>query len=245
MSGATEDARGGPVIGVTGSELAVTYGPWKKRAAVVATAYLDAVARAGGVPIVLPAAAGLAESVAGRIDGLLLTGGTDLDPALFGGQRHPMTQKPDPGRDRFELDLLDAATRRGLPVLAICRGIQVVNVWRGGSLHQHLPDIGANPDHQAEPGTYGRHRVRIDATSQLGAIVGEPDIEAPTSHHQAVDRIGAGLRPCAWSDDDIVEGLEDPEAPYLIGVQWHPEMGDDPVLFESLVAAARDPVPSG
>jgi gamma-glutamyl-gamma-aminobutyrate hydrolase PuuD len=187
---------------------------------------------------VLPAA-GAAEAVVSRIDGLMLTGGSDLDPSLFGAEAHPETLRPDPARDHFEIGLLEAAAASGLPVLAICRGIQVVNVWRGGTLHQHLPDIGADPDHLGEPGVYGSHRVRVESSSRLGAILGAPVLDVPTHHHQAVDRIGAGLHACGWSSDGVVEALEDPDARYLVAVQWHPEMGDDPSLFESLVAAAR------
>ena len=192
--GADDPAGRSPVIGTTGGELVVSYGPWKEPAAMVPTDYLHAVARAGEIPVVLSPSAGSAETVAGRIDGLLLTGGADVDAALFGAERHPLAQRPDQDRDRFELGLLDAVTRRGLPVLAICRGIQVVNVWRGGTLHQHLPEVGASLDHLAEPGAYGRHRVRIETESRLGAIVGRSDVDVPTHHHQAVDRIGAGLR---------------------------------------------------
>lgn len=230
----------GAVIGIAGAELVVAYGPWKERAAMVPADYLHAVARAGGIPVVLSPTAGAALALTARIDALMLTGGADLDPALFAAVHHPETQKPDAERDRFEFELLDAAARRGLPVLAICRGIQVVNVWRGGTLHQHLPDVGASPDHLGEPGAYGRHRVRLDQGSRLGGILGRPEAEVPTHHHQAVDRIGAGLVPCAWTEDGTVEGLEDPDAPFLVAVQWHPEAGDDPVLFESLVAAAAD-----
>jgi gamma-glutamyl-gamma-aminobutyrate hydrolase PuuD len=228
-----------PVIGITASELVATYGGvWKERSSLVPAEYVHAVARAGGVPVVLPAA-GAAEAVVGRIDGLMLTGGSDLDPALFGAEAHPEALRPDRARDQFEIGLLEAAAASGLPVLAICRGIQVVNVWRGGTLHQHLPDIGADPDHLGEPGVYGSHRVRVEPSSRLGAILGAPVLDVPTHHHQAVDRIGAGLRASGWSGDGIVEALEDPDARYLVAVQWHPEMGDDPSLFESLVAAAR------
>ncbi len=228
-----------PIIGITASELVATYGGvWKERSSLVPAEYVHAVARAGGVPVVLPAA-GLAEAVATRIDGLMLTGGGDVDPALFGAEAHPEAGKPDLLRDQFEIGLLEAASAGGLPVLAICRGIQVVNVWRGGTLHQHLPDIGADPDHLGEPGVYGSHRVRVEPRSRLGAILGAPVVDVPTHHHQAVDLIGDGLRASGWSGDGIVEALEDPDARYLVAVQWHPEVGDDPSLFDSLVAAAR------
>jgi putative glutamine amidotransferase len=227
-----------PVIGITAGELTATYGSWTERCTLLAADYVHAVARAGGVPVVLAAADGIASSVASRIDGLVLSGGADLDPDLFGALPHPEAQHPDRRRDRFELDLLDAVVYRGVPVLAICRGIQVVNVWRGGTLHQHLPDIGASPDHLGPPGAYGIHRVRLDPASRIGALLG-PEIEAPTHHHQAVDQLGTGLQACGWSDDGMVEALEDPSVPLLVAVQWHPEAGKDPRLFEHLVEAAR------
>lgn len=230
-----------PVIGLVGGELLVTYGPWRERAAMVPADYLHAVARAGGVPVVFSPTPGAAAALITRIDALVLTGGADLDPTLFGAERHPEAQKSDPVRDRFEFELLEAATDRGLPVLAICRGIQALNVWRGGTLHQHLPDIGASPDHLGPAGAYGQHRVSLDPASGLRTIVGRDVLDVPTHHHQAVDRVGAGLVPCAWAEDGTVEGLEDPDAPYLVGVQWHPEAGEHPELFESLVAAAAAP----
>jgi len=227
-----------PVIGITAGELVASYGVWKERASLVPADYIHAVANAGGVPVVLSPVAGIADALAERIDGLMLTGGVDVDAGLFGAERHPRAQRPDPTRDRFELDLLDAAEERGLPVLAICRGIQVVNVWRGGTLHQHLPDLGADPDHMAVPGVYGRHRVRVDPASRLGAIVRREELDVPTHHHQAPDRVGSGLVASAWAIDGTVEGLEDPSSRYLIAVQWHPEMDEDLTLFSSLVAAA-------
>ncbi len=232
-------AERGPVIGITASELTATYGDWTERCTLVPTDYVRAVARAGGIPVVLAAVDGAARSVADHLDGLVLTGGTDVDPDVFGAPRHPQAQRPDRRRDRFELDLLDAAADGGLPVLAICRGIQVVNVWRGGTLHQHLPDVGASPEHLGPPGGYGTHRVRLDPASRLGALLGA-ELDVPTHHHQGIDRLGSGLRACGWSGDGIVEALDDPELPFLVAVQWHPEAGDDPRLFERLVEAARD-----
>jgi putative glutamine amidotransferase len=231
----------GPVIGITAGELVARYGVWKERASVVPADYVHWVARAGAVPVILSPVPGAAGSMTDRVDGLLLTGGADMDPVRFGAAPHPEAQRPDVERDQFELDLLDAAAERGLPVLAICRGIQVVNVWRGGTLHQHLPDVGAHADHLATPGAYGSHRVRVDPASRLGAILGRDELDVPTHHHQAVDRLGEGLVATAWADDGFVEGLEEPERDYLVAVQWHPEMGDDPSLFESLVAAAAQP----
>jgi gamma-glutamyl-gamma-aminobutyrate hydrolase PuuD len=235
----TEKPRFGPVIGITAGELVASYGVWKERASLVPADYIHSVADAGGIPVVLSPVAGIAEALIRRIDGLVLTGGADVDAGLFGAERHPKTQRPDTVRDEFEIALLDAAVARELPVLAICRGIQVLNVRRGGTLHQHLPDIGADSDHMEVPGTFGQHRVRIDPASQLGAIIGLAEESVPTHHHQAVDRIGKGLVASAWADDGTVEALEDPQLRFLVAVQWHPEMGDDRSLFEGLIAAAQ------
>jgi len=228
-----------PVIGVATGELVASYGVWKEKAALVPADYLDAIARAGGIPVVLAPVDGAADQLIELVDGLVLTGGADVDSALYGEERHPEAQRPDQARDRFEIELLEAATARNMPVLAVCRGIQIVNVWRGGTLHQHLPDVTGHTDHMALPGTYGVHRLRIDPDSRLGAIIGRSAAEVPGHHHQAPDRIGEGLVASAWADDGIVEGLEDPALQFFVAVQWHPETGDDPTLFEGLVAAAR------
>ena len=233
-----DPTRSRPVVGITAGELVASYGVWKEQASLVPADYIHAIARAGGVPVVLSPVAGIADALVERIDGLVLTGGVDVDPSLYGAERHPKTQAPDTVRDSFEIELLDAAVARELPVLAICRGIQVLNVRRGGTLHQHLPEVVGNRDHMEAPGTFGRHRVRIDPASQLGGIIGLAEEDVPTHHHQAVDRIGEGLTASAWADDGTVEGLEDPALRFLVAVQWHPEMGDDPSLFEGLIAAA-------
>jgi putative glutamine amidotransferase len=231
-------SRSGPVIGITAGELIATYGVWEERASLVPADYVHAIAAAGGIPVILSPVAGIADALVERIDGLVLTGGVDVDAALYGAERHPKAQAPDTVRDSFEMALVDAAVARELPVLAICRGIQVLNVRRGGTLHQHLPDVVHNRDHMEAPGTFGRHRVRIDPASQLGAIIGLPEQDVPTHHHQGVDRVGEGLVASAWADDGTVEGLEDPAIRFLVAVQWHPEMGDDPSLFQGLIAAA-------
>lgn len=236
---------GAPVIGITAGELVASYGPWKENASIVPADYVHVVANAGGVPIVLSPSPGTAEALVERIDGLVLTGGVDMDAELYAQERHPKAQPPDRVRDDFELALLDAAAARDLPVLGICRGIQVVNVWRGGTLHQHLPDVVHHREHMAVPGTYSDHPVRVDAASRLGAILGRSEVAAPGHHHQAPDRIGTGLVASAWAEDGTVEGLEDPAHRFLVAVQWHPEVGEDPALFDALVAAARGEIRTG
>jgi gamma-glutamyl-gamma-aminobutyrate hydrolase PuuD len=228
-----------PVIGITASVLVASYGPWKEKAALVPVEYIDAIAAAGGIPVVLSPVAGISEALIEVIDGLVLTGGVDVDASLYGAERDPKAQRPDALRDEFEISLLELAVARELPVLGICRGIHVLNVQRGGTLHQHLPDVVANDSHGPTPGAYSQHRVRIDPTSQIGGIIGKVEEAVPTHHHQAVDQIGEGLVASAWADDGTVEALEDPAHEFLVAVQWHPEMGDDPTLFDHLIAATN------
>lgn len=229
-----------PVVGVTAGEHDARWGAWSARAVLLTSAYVRAVEAAGGVPVVLPPAPGAAPRLVGRLDALILTGGADVDPARYGQTPHPETRVADPARDRFELELAAAASDAGLPLLAVCRGAQVLNVARGGTLHQHLPDRDGEVEHAAAPGSYGRHRVRIEPGSRVGgAMGGAVEAVVPTHHHQGVDRPGTGLHPSAWADDGTVEALEDPTAPFLVGIQWHPEQGEDMSLFAALVRAAE------
>jgi putative glutamine amidotransferase len=226
-----------PLIAVTGSDQAARWGAWDEVATLVPSAYMRAVKEAGGVPAVVAPTAE-ADEIAARVDGVVLTGGGDVDPALYGEQPHPQTQQPDPERDTFEMSLIDACTSRGVPVLAVCRGLQVVNVARGGTLFQHLPDTVGTSVHLPTPGSFGRHWVQVEPTSHLGRIVGRERLEVPTHHHQGIDKIGKNLLPTAWAEDGIVEAAEDPDLEFLVAVQWHPEAGGDRRLFEALVAAA-------
>jgi putative glutamine amidotransferase len=227
------------VIGITASEHVASWGVWKEETALVTVAYVRSVADAGGIPVVLAPVPGTAAALVERIDGLMLTGGSDVDAARYGAARHPKTQAPSVERDEFELEILAAALACGLPVLAICRGMQVLNVARGGTLTQHLPDVVHNDSHMSVPGTYGRHRVRIEPSSQVGGIIGRDDAVVPTHHHQGLDALGEGLVASAWADDGTIEAVEDPAVAFLVGVQWHPEVGDDPSLFAAFVTAAE------
>ena len=199
--------------------------------------------------MLLPPLPGIARAAA-RLDAVVLSGGGDLDPAGYGAGPHPQTTRVCPERDRAERALLSAALAGGVPVLAICRGLQMLNVTRGGTLHQHLPDVVGHDEHAAAPGTFGEHEVRVDPASRLGAILGPPGpggelrLTVPTHHHQAIDRLGRGLTATAWASDGTIEAVEpDPAQPdsgqFLIGVQWHPEADDDLRLFQALIAAAR------
>ena len=172
------------------------------------------------------------------LDALVLSGGSDVDPGRYGAPAHPTTDAPREERDAAELALLEAALERDMPVLAICRGSQLLNVARGGDLVQHLPDVLGHDEHRHTPGAFADHEVAIEQDSRLGRILGE---RAPVKshHHQGFGRIGGGLREVAWADDGTLEALEDPDRRFLLGVLWHPEEGEDAALFEALVEQAR------
>lgn len=228
-----------PIIGVTAYEEPARWGEWVREAALLPSSYLRSIERAGGVPVLIPpqeTLRGLA-TLMRQLDGLVLAGGSDLDPALYGAQRHPKTGPAHPRRDRFELALARAAIEADLPFLGICRGLQVLNVARGGTLIQHLPEAVGHHEHRPAPGKIGTHRVRIDPASRLGKILGET-ADVPTYHHQAAQRLGSGLVAVAWTSDQVVEAVELPEHRFGLAVQWHPEDGDDLRLFESLLAEA-------
>lgn len=204
----------------------------------IPASYVHAVERAGGRPVVLPP---IEESVAETLDlldGVIFSGGTDVDPASYGAERHPETDEPRGARDRAELALLTAALERDLPVLAVCRGSQVLNVARGGDLVQHLPEAVGHDRHRHTPGQFADHEVGVKPGSGLAAILGE---RAPVKshHHQGYGRIGEGLVEVAWADDGTVEALEDPGRRFAVGVLWHPEEGEDFALFQALVDEAR------
>lgn len=236
-----------PVIGVTSSDQQARWGNWNTAATLVPTAYVRALETCGSIPVVLasPAAASsqsgeadkAANAVVERLDAVVMSGGADLDPTLYGEEPHDESQSPEPARDAYELALVRACARRGLPVLAICRGMQLLNVSRGGTLVQHLPDRLGAPDHMPEPGSFALRSVHVEPDSKLARVLGRTEAVVPCHHHQAVDRLGGGLIVSAMSEDGVVEALEDPVADFLVAVQWHPEVGQDRSLFEALVAA--------
>lgn len=200
--------------------------------------YVQALERARARPLVVPPSLDGVEETLDALDGLLFSGGSDLGPETYGAEAHPATTGVRAERDRAELALLEAALARDMPVLAVCRGSQVLNVARGGDIIQHLPEVVGHEEHRAVLGTFSEHPVRIDDDSKLGALLGE---RAPVKshHHQGIGRLGEGLREVAWADDGIVEGVEDPSARFAVGVLWHPEAGEDARLFDALVAEAR------
>jgi putative glutamine amidotransferase len=229
-----------PVIGISAYSQQARWGSWDLPAVLLPRRYADMVAAGGGQPVLLPPQPGVA-SLLTRLDGLVLSGGGDVDPARYGAERDPATDPANPGRDEAEIELVRRAIAAGLPLLGICRGLQVVNVALGGTLHQHLPDLVGHDGHSPEPHGYGSHKVSVAAGSQLAGILGRTDAAVPTHHHQAADRLGDGLVPTAWTDDDTVEAVELAEpASFMVAVQWHPEAGDDLSLFTAVAAAAEN-----
>jgi len=211
------------------------------------SAYVDAVRAAGGLPVLLAPGAGAAEEAAeeaaASLDGVVFSGGGDIDPARTGGG-HDTNYMVDAERDAFEVALLDAALAHELPVLAICRGLQVLNAVRGGTLHAHLPEVfGESVPHRAPPLDPVRHGVAWEAGARLAGLHGAADMEVASWHHQGVDRLGEGLRAVAWAPDGVVEAVELDGAPFVLAVQWHPELhapGDPPRrIFSELAALAR------
>lgn len=229
-----------PLVGITTYVEAASWGAWNRPAVLLPRVYVDAVRRAGGVPVLLPPVADTAAAVAASLDALVLAGGNDVDPAAYGAAAHERTVNTRPERDAAELALLRAALARRLPVLAICRGTEVLNVLQGGDLLQHLPDAVGHEDHQPRPGTFGRHRVELTPGSLAARILGEA-LTVASCHHQGIGRLGDGLVVSGVAPDGVVEALEMPDLPFVLGVQWHPEEDAeaDPRLFAALVEAAR------
>lgn len=226
-----------PRIGATTYREVARRGDWNELSDLLPWSYAIAIERAGGIAMLLPPAAPAHAAVAlDGLDGLLLSGGADVDPQRYEASPHPRRGAPRPDRDAWELALLEEALERDLPVLAVCRGMQVLNVALGGDLVQHLPDEVGTHLHQPRVGRYGRHVVDLAPESRLGRIIG-PRVDIPTHHHQAVRTLGKGLVACGWAEDGIVEAVELADRHWVFGVQWHPEAGDDRALFTAFAAA--------
>jgi putative glutamine amidotransferase len=227
-----------PVVGITTYVTQARWSYWDVEAALVPAAYVHAIERAGGRPVLIPPSEDGVEETLDAVDGLLFSGGSDLDPKLYDQEPHEETFGVVPGRDRAELALLEAALARDMPVLAVCRGSQVLNVARGGDLVQHLPDVVGDEKHKHTPGTFADHDVTLEEGTRLAALLGD---RAPVKshHHQGFGRVGDGLRVAAYAEDGTIEAVEDPSHPFAMGVLWHPEAGKDLKLFEELVSAAR------
>ena len=225
-----------PVIGITCYVEQASWGVWQVPAALLPHAYVRQVRAAGGLPLVVPPEASADPALAERLDGVLLAGGADIDPALYGAAPHPETRILRPDRDAGETALLRAALERDLPVLGVCRGMQLMAVCAGGALHQHLPDVVGHDRHRPAPGVRGGHAVRLAPGSLVGRALG-PAAWVSSHHHQGVARTGS-LTATGWAEDGTVEAVERSDRRFVVGVLWHPELGEDPRLFEALVAAA-------
>lgn len=243
-----------PLIGISASEIRparmirqIKEGEPLSREVALGLHYVDAVTDAGGLAVVLPPGEGNpAAELLDRIEGLCISGGPDIDPATYGAEPHSCLGPVDPVLDRFEIELVRGAIERDMPLLAICRGMQVLNVSLGGTLIQHLPDSSAaSLDHRQEmPGDQASHQVELEDSSHMAAVIGSSSLAVNTFHHQAVDRLGNGLVAAGWADDGLIEAVELPGCRYAFGVQWHAElMVEQPAgtpFFTSLVGCARE-----
>jgi putative glutamine amidotransferase len=234
----------GPIIGVTAYAAEAEWKGWSAPAALLPWKYVESIRRAGGRPVLLPPGGSDDEAAAtvSVLDGVVLAGGADVNPARYGAEPHPETVVSDPDRDAWELAVAGAALREGVPLLGICRGMQVLNVYLGGTLHQHVPDLVGHEEHSGPAIGFSPHRVRVTAGRLLASILPAGEyFDVPTHHHQAVDVAGAGLIPVAWAQDGIIEAVEGAPGElngFVLGVQWHPEQGNDPRLFDALITAA-------
>jgi putative glutamine amidotransferase len=230
-----------PIIGI-GSDLLQQKGE-RERAFVFST-YVESLRRAGAVPVVIPPQPENAADIVEGLDGILLAGGDDCDPLVYGEQPHPTVEPMDPRRQNNDLTLARIARDRGIPTLGICLGVQVMNVAAGGTLIQDIDsEMRTDIEHASEPSDRHRHDVLIQDGTRLAGILGAQELEVNSSHHQAIRHVGDGLRVTASAPDGIIEGLEDPAHPFYVGVQWHPEdMPGEPSassLFGAFVDAAR------
>jgi putative glutamine amidotransferase len=230
-------------IGICAAVERVRREPWDEVVTMTQRTYPAAVQRAGALALILPPDEAAIESpdlVLDRFDGLLLAGGADVDPASYGAERLPETGVTWPERDRFEIALVRRAIERGLPVLAACRGMQILNVALGGTLHQHLPEAIGTEVHRHTPGVFGDHEVRLEPGSLVARAVGAERSLVKSHHHQGIADLGDGLVATGWSTDDgVIEAVEVPGESYVLGVLWHPEEDEASRVIASLVEAAR------
>ncbi len=222
---------------------------WEETVTMAPRSYATAVQRAGAIALLLPPDESLLTDpspLLERLDGLILAGGSDIDPASYGEEPHPQIQTTWPERDAFEIAMCRGALDRGMPVLGICRGMQLLNVALGGTLHQHLPDVVGHTEHMHTPGAFGDHEVRLKPGSLAARAAGGEMLSVKSHHHQGVDRLGEGLIATGWAvEDETIEAVEFPDrSDYALGVVWHPEeaSGHDAVIL-SLVQEAKDRAP--
>lgn len=230
---------GRPMIGITSYAQPARWGAWELPAALVPLYYVESVERAGGRALVVPPSTDAVDETLDVLDGVVFSGGIDIDPAAYGADRHPQTDPAQAHRDAGELALLGRALERDMPTLAICRGFQLLNVLRGGDLVQHLPESVGHEGHREVLGTFSQHPVDVKEGTRLAEILGARHDSVHSSHHQGVGRVGEGLVETAWAEDGSLEGLEDPDKRFAVAVLWHPEMEEDKRLFAALVDEAR------
>jgi gamma-glutamyl-gamma-aminobutyrate hydrolase PuuD len=228
-----------PVIGLSTYAETARMLVWEREFAMLHASYVAAVRRAGGIAVLLPPQDDGADEVLSRVDGLVLTGGADVDPRRYGQQPDERTSRPRTLRDEWESALAAAALDRDLPLLAVCRGLQVLNVVLGGTLHQHLPDRTAHDGHQPAPGSFGAVDVNLEPGTRTAALLGSRT-RVSCHHHQALADVAQALRVTGRADDGTVEAAEIPGKLFAVGVQWHPEEdSEDTRLFAGLVTEAR------
>ena len=245
MSSEVAPAR--PVVGISCYVEDVDRSPWMaQHSAVLPHRYVEHLERAGALVVVLPprhdADEAMAAEVLARLDAVVIAGGADVEADRYGADPHPASQSPRPDRDTWEIALCRASAAMDLPALGICRGMQVMAVASGARLEQHVPDRVGHDSHCPQPGQYTSHHASPVEGTRLAGILGTDPLQVPTYHHQAVQAQtleGSGWVPSAWHADGTLEAMEDPSPAFRVAVQWHPEAGDDPRLFEALVAAAR------
>ncbi len=231
------------VVGILSAVERVRWAAWEETVVMVPRSYARSIQDAGALAFVLPPDDGAAEApdaLLDRVDALLLAGGSDVDPASYGARPHPETKGTWPERDRFELGLVHRALERELPVLGICRGMQMLNVATGGTIAQHLPDDVGHADHRHTPGTYGDHEVRLEEGSLAARAARAKRLAVKSHHHQGTAELGDGVVATGWAEPDgIVEAIELPACRFALGVLWHPEEDTRSRVVRSLVDAAR------
>ncbi len=234
---------GSPSIGICAALERARWGVWEETVALAPRSYATAVQRAGGTAVLLPpdaAAEAEPDRMLDLLDALILAGGSDVDAASYGAEPHPETKGSWPERDSFELALARRAIERDMPLLGICRGMQILNVARGGTLNQHVPEIVGHERHREVPGTFGDHEVALDPGSLAAAAAGGERVGVKSHHHQGVEEVGEGLVVTGRSvEDELVEAIELPDRSFALGVIWHPEEDVDDHVIAALVAAAR------
>jgi putative glutamine amidotransferase len=235
-----------PAVGICAALERARWGVWDETVALVPRSYATAVQRAGGQALMLPpdaAAEAEPDRLLDHLDALILAGGSDVDAASYGAEPHPETVGTWPERDGFELALARRALERDMPLLGICRGMQILNVALGGTLYQHVPELVGDDRHRLVPGTFGDHEVELVAGSLAAAAAGTEQLGVKSHHHQGIDEIGEGLLVTGTSvDDDLIEALELPGRRFALGVIWHPEEDVEDRVIGALVEAARTEV---